>query len=132
MVLDPRDNCLYGFGSNRFVKFDLSNYSYTNLQTVDDLDNTYGTILGVDGKFYTIGPSDGVVYCEDKELLSATASCLTDCRTSSSVFSAGMVLANDGSIYSVPGGGRLIKVQFDGVIGRLPDYIVTGRYYGKY
>jgi hypothetical protein len=31
MVLDPRDNCLYGFGSNRFVKFDLSNYSYTNL-----------------------------------------------------------------------------------------------------
>lgn len=132
MVLDPRDNCLYGFGSNKLAKLDLSDYTYTNLGYVNYLDNTYGTVLGLDGKFYTISPS-GTVYYEDKDNFSAMAKSLTDCNTSGmTVCSAGMVLANDGSIYSVPGNGRLIKVSFSNVIGRLPDYIVTGRYYGKY
>ena len=31
MVLDPRDGCLYGFGSNKFAKFDPSDNTYTNL-----------------------------------------------------------------------------------------------------
>lgn len=132
MVLDPRDGNLYGFGSNKLAKFDLSDYSYTNLGYVNYLDNTYGTVLGVDGKFYTISGS-GTVYYEDKDNFSAMASSLTDCNTSGmTVCSAGMVLVNDGSIYSVPGNGRLIKVSFTGVTGRFPDYIVTGKYYGKY
>lgn len=132
MALDPRDNCLYGFGAGKFVKLDLSDYSYTKLQAIGDLASTYGTVLGIDGKFYTIGP-DGTVYCEDKDNLTENATCVTSCKqTGGTVFSAGMVLSNDGTIYSVPGNGRLIKITFDGATGRLPDYIVTGRYYGKY
>lgn len=131
MVLDPRDNCLYGFGSSKFVKLDLSDYSYTKLQTISDLESTYGTVLGIDGKFYTVGPN-GTIYCEDKEKLTEKATCVTTCTVGGQVFSAGMVLSNDGTIYSVPGNGRLIKVSFEGATGRLPDYIVTGRYYGKY
>lgn len=132
MVLDPRDNCLYGFGSNKLAKFSLSDYTYTNLGYVNYLDNTYGTMIGVDGKFYTISPS-GTVYYEDKDNFSAMASSLNDCNTSGmNVCSAGLVLCNDGSIFSVPGNGRLIKISFNGVTGRLPDYITAGKYYGKY
>ena len=132
MVFDPRDGNLYGFGSNEFSKFDLSTYTYTQLQYVNYIDNAYGTVLGIDGNFYTIGMS-GTVYYQDKDNLKAISSSLTDCDTSGmTVCSAGMVLANDGSIYSVPGNGRLIKVSFEGASGRLPDYIVTGKYYGKY
>lgn len=132
MVLDPRDNCLYAWGSNKFAKFDPATNTYTNLQYVNYIDSTYGTVLGIDGNFYSIGPS-GTVNWQDKDNLKAISSSLTDCNTSGmTVCSAGMVLANDGSIYSVPGNGRLIKVSFEGATGRLPDYIVTGRYYGKY
>lgn len=132
MVLDPRDGCLYAFGSNKFVKFDPADNTYTNLQYVNYIDNTYGTVLGIDGNFYSIGLS-GTVSWQDKDNLKAISSSLTDCNTDGmTVCSAGMVLANDGSIFSVPGNGRLIKVSFEGVTGRLPDYIVTGRYYGKY
>lgn len=131
MVLDPRDGCLYAYGSNKFVKLDLTDYSYTNISYVNYIDNTYGTVLGVDGNFYSITPSGGVIWL-DKDNFKGTCSSLSDCVQDVSVCSAGLVLANDGSIYSVPGGGRLIKVSFEGVAGRLPDYIVTGRYYGKY
>lgn len=133
MVLDPRDNCLYAYGSNKFVKLSLTDYAYTNMGWVNYLDNTYGTVLGIDGLCYTIG-ANGRVYGMNKDSFSAMATkALTDCVTDGmTVCSAGMVLANDGSIYSVPGNGRLIRVSFDGAAGRLPDYIVTGRYYGKY
>lgn len=132
MVYDPRDNCLYGFGSNKFVKFDISNNTATNLGYVNYLDNTYGTMLGIDGKFYTISPT-GTVYYEDKDNFSTTASSITTCNTAGmTVCSAGLVLANDGSIYSVPGNGRLIKISFTGTTGRLPDYITSSKYYGKY
>lgn len=133
MVYDARDGCFYGFGSNKFAKFNPSDNTYTNLGWVNHLDNgTYGTILGLDGKFYTISPT-GTVYYEDKDNFSANASSLTGCNTNGmTVCSAGLVLVNDGSIFSVPGNGRLIKVSFSGVTGRLPDYIVSGRYYGKY
>jgi hypothetical protein len=132
MVYDPRDNCLYAFGSNKFVKLDLSDYSYTKLLTLSGVENTYGTVMGIDGKFYSITPKGNVIY-QDKDNLNADGNTIEDCFDRyASVCSAGMVLANDGSIYSVPGDGRLIKVSFEGVTGRLPDYIVTGRYYGKY
>ena len=132
MVYDSRDNCLYGFGSDKFAKLDLSNYTYTNMQYVNNCSNTYGTVLGIDGRFYTIGLS-GYVYVEDKDNVLPNAIVADDCYTEGmTVASAGMVLANDGSIYSVPGNGKLIKVSFDGATGRLPDYIVTGKYYGKY
>lgn len=132
MVLDPRDNCLYAFGSNKFVKLTLTDYTYTNFGWVNYIDNTYGTALGVDGNFYTIGLA-GAVSWQNKDDFKAISSSLKTTETSGmTVCSAGMVLANDGSIYSVPGNGRLIKVSFEGVTGRLPDYIVTGRYYGKY
>lgn len=133
MAFDPRDNCLYAFGSNKFAKLDLADYSYTNLGYVNYLDNAYGVVLGIDGLCYTIG-GNGRIYGMDKDNFSAMATkALTDCVTDGmKVCSAGMVLANDGSIYSVPGNGRLIKVRFEGVTGRLPDYIVSGRYYGKY
>lgn len=133
MVLDPRDGNLYGFGSNEFSKFDLSDYTYAQLGYVNYLDGAYGTVLGIDGLFYTIG-GNGRVYGMDKDNVSAMATkALTDCVTDGmTVASAGMVLANDGSIYSVPGNGKLIKVSFEGATGRLPDYIVTGKYYGKY
>lgn len=133
MVLDPRDGCLYGFGTNKLAKFDPSNNTYTNLQVINYLDSgTYGTVLGVDGNFYSIWQSGSVGYM-GKDKLSYFCAMVDDCNTEGmTVCSAGMVLANDGSIYSVPGNGRLIKVSFEGVTGRLPDYIVTGRYYGKY
>lgn len=132
MVLDPRDGCLYAWGSNKFVRFDPSNNTYTNLGYINYIDNAYGTVLGVDGNFYSIGLS-GTVIWQDKDNVKSISDSLTTCHTQGmTVCSAGMVLANDGSIYSVPGNGRLIKVSFDGVKGRLPDYIVTGRYYGKY
>lgn len=132
MVLDPRDGCLYAFGSNKFVKFDPSTNTYTNLQYVNYIDNTYGTVLGIDGNFYTITPTGSVAW-QDKDSTKAISDSLAECSTDGmTVCSAGLVLANDGSIYSVPGNGRLIKVSFEGVTGRLPDYIVSGRYYGKY
>lgn len=133
MVLDPRDGNLYAYGSNKFVKFDLTTYKYSSFGWVNYLDNAYGTVLGVDGLFYTIG-LNGRVYGMNKDNFSAMATkALTDCVTDGmTACSAGMVLANDGSIYSVPGNGRLIKVSFENATGRLPDYIVTGRYYGKY
>lgn len=131
MVIDPRDNCLYAFGNTKFVKLSLSDYAYTNFGYVNYIGNPYGTVLGMDGKFYSIG-GDGRVFYQDKDAFKAT-SLIADCQTEEMVVcSAGMVLANDGSIYSVPGNGRLIKVSFEGVTGRLPDYIVSGRYYGKY
>ena len=132
MALDPRDNCLYGFGSNKFAKLNLADYTYSSFGWVNSLENTYGTVLGIDGRFYSIGMT-GNVYAEDKNNFLANAVVSGACHTDGmKVCSAGMVLANDGSIYSVPGNGRLIKVSFEGVTGRLPDYIVTGRYYGKY
>lgn len=133
MVLDPRDGNLYGFGSNEFSKFDLSDYTYTSFGYVNYLDTAYGTILGIDGLFYTIG-GNGRVFGMDKDNFSAMSSkALTDCQVDGmTVCSAGMVLANDGSFYSVPGNGKLIKVSFEGVVGKLADYIVSSRYYGKY
>lgn len=132
MAFDPRDNCLYGFGATKFVKLTLTDYTYTNFGWVNYLENTYGTAMGIDGKFYTIG-MDGRVFAESKDGFTANAVVSSDCQTEGmKVCSAGMVLTNDGSIYSVPGNGRLIKVSFEGVTGRLPDYIVSGRYYGKY
>lgn len=132
MAYDPRDNCLYGFGSNKFAKFVLSDNTYSSFGWVNNLTNTYGTVLGIDGKFYSIGLT-GNVYVEDKDNFLPNAIASSSCHTDGmTVCSAGMVLANDGSIYSVPGNGRLIKVSFTGATGRLPDYIVTGKYYGKY
>ena len=132
MVLDPRDGCLYGFGSNKFAKFDPSDNTYTNLGYINYIDNTYGTVLGIDGNFYTI-MMDGTVIWQDKDSIKPISNSLDATKTSGmTVCSAGMVLTNDGAIYSVPGSGRLIKVSFTNVAGKLPDYIVTGKYYGKY
>lgn len=133
MVYDPRDDCLYGYGTNKLVKFNPSDNTATNLGYINYLDSgTYGTQLGADGKFYTITPTGSVVY-EDKSNIKATPDIVDTCHTAGmTVCSAGLVLANDGSIYSVPGNGKLIKVSFTGVTGRLPDYITTSKYYGKY
>lgn len=132
MVYDPRDGCLYGFGSNKFVKFDPSSYTYSSFGWVNGLTAAYGTVLGIDGRFYTVGPN-GTVYAVDKDAFAANASVSTACATEGmTVASAGMVLSNDGAIYSVPGNGKLIKVSFEGATGRLPDCIVSSRYYGKY
>lgn len=133
MVFDPRDKYLYGYGNNKFVRLSTSNYSYDNLGYVNYLDTAYGTVLGIDGLFYTIA-GNGTIYAMNKNEFNAMGTkTIATCKTDGmAVCSAGMVLSNDGSIYSVPGNGRLIKVSFSDVIGRLPDYIVTGRYYGKY
>ncbi len=137
MVLDPRDGCLYAFGSNKFVKLDTTDYTYTRFthdygSSINYIENVYGTVLGIDGNFYTI-MMDGTVIWQDRTNVVPNSPSISDCKTAGmTVCSAGMVLTNDGAIYSVPGNGRLIKVSFDGVTGRLPDYIVTGRYYGKY
>ena len=133
MVYDPRDDCLYGFGTNKLVKLDPIAKTATNLGSINYLDNgTYGTQLGADGKFYTITPSGSVIY-EDKNNIKTTPDTIDTCNTSGmTVCSAGLVLTNDGSIYSVPGNGKLIKISFTGVSGRLPDYITTSKYYGKY
>lgn len=133
MVLDPRDGCLYGFGINKFVKFNPSDNAATNLGYINYLDNgTYGTMLGADGKFYTITPTGAVMY-EDKNNIKAIADSIATCNTAGmTVCSAGLVLANDGSIYSVPGNGRLIKVSFNNIAGKLPNYITTSKFYGKY
>ena len=133
MVYDPRDGCLYGFGTNKLVKLDPTVKTATNLGYINYLDNgTYGTQLGADGKFYTITPTGAVIY-EDKDNFKTTPDTINTCHTAGmTVCSAGLILTNDGSIYSVPGNGRLIKISFTGVTGRLPDYIVSGKYYGKY
>ena len=89
--------------------------------------------IQVEGENGAVFASNDIVYYEDKDNFSAMASSLNGCHTDGmKVCSVGMVLANDGSIYSVPGNGRLIKVSFENAKGRLPDYIVTGKYYGKY
>lgn len=133
MVFDPRDKYLYGYGNNKFARLSTSNYSYDNLGYVNYLNTAYGTVLGIDGLFYTI-TGNGTIYAMNKNEFNAMGTkTIVTCKTDGmTVCSAGMVLATDGSIYSVPGNGRLIKVSFSDVIGRLPDYIVTGRYYGKY
>lgn len=133
MVYDPRDGCLYGYGTNKLVKLDIENKTATNLGYINYLDNgTYGTMLGIDGKFYTITPTGSVIY-EDKDNFKTTPDTISTCDTSGmTVCSAGLVLTNDGSIYSVPGNGKLIKISFTGSTGRLPDYIVSSKYYGKY
>ena len=132
MAYDFRDGNLYAFGKSLFGKLDLTTYEFTStflnwLET-----GIYGTVLGIDGNFYAIG-QDGLVVYQDKDNVQVNSKKLENCRTSGmTVCSTGLVLANDGSIYSVPGNGRLMKISFDNVNGRLPDYIVTGRYYGKY
>lgn len=132
MVLDPRDKCMYGFGSNKLAKFDPNTNEYTNMGYINYIDNVYGTVLGIDGNFYSI-MQDGTVIWQDKDNFKASSSSLDATKTSGmTVCSAGMVLTNDGSIFSVPGNGRLIKVSFANAVGRLPDYIVSGKYYGKY
>lgn len=127
MAYDPRDNCLYGFGADCFVKLDITNKTATNIGSTG-LSSTYGTVLGVNGKFYTISPT-GTVYEHDKSAINTITTCNTAGMT---VCSAGLVLCNDGSIFSVPGNGRLIKIGFTGVTGMLSDYITAGKFYGKY
>ena len=132
MVLDPRDGCLYGYGYSNLFKFNPKDNTLNSLVTINYLQGTYGTVLGIDGKFYTIKPTGAVIY-EDKDNLKVNADTITTCNIDGmTVCSAGLVLCNDGSIFSVPGNGRLIKIGFTGVTGRLPDYITASKYYGKY
>lgn len=128
MAYNNSDNCLYGFGKDRFVKYDITNKTAAIVAT-PSIGATYGTMLGVDGKFYTVAQTGRVC---SSDTSGNTNIIDTTYNSSMTVSSAGLVLGNDCNIYSVPGSDKAIRIKFEGAKGKIPNYITTSRYYGKY
>lgn len=132
LVYDPRYNALIGAYSGHFVALKLDDYSFVDT-SVSGITTGYGVTLGLDGKVYHLEGSKAYnVTFDGTSFTQGTTVTTSDNVGSTTPILAGQAIDNDGNIYGIPASGSMTKLSFDGVTRKLPDYIVSSQYYGKY
>lgn len=133
MVYDPRYNIMVGTTtSGVFIALKLDDYTLVTSDAVSGLATGYGISLGLDGKYWHLEGNKAywAKYSNGTFITGSITS--PDTFAGSTPYVAGQAIDTDGSIYGIPASGNMSKLSFNGVVDKLPDYIVSSQYYGKY
>ena len=133
MVYDPRYDSFIGVYPNHIFALNLTDNSIIDSGYINYLSTGYGISLGVDGKYYHLEGKTAFVFSFDGTIFTEETSITTSENVGSSTpVLAGQAIANNGDIYGIPASGCMMRLKFSGVARKLPDYIVSSQYYGKY
>lgn len=137
MVYDPRYNSFIGVyesgGGGHIFALKLDDYTCIDSGWINYLSNGYGISLGVDGKYYHLEGQRAFNFIFDGSAFTQQTSITTSDNVGDATpYFAGQAIDNNGNIYAVPASGKMTKLTFSDVVKKLPDYIVSSQYYGKY